>query len=135
MPQTTRGTQLARVRRCTGCKHCWMTHGWPWHRCAAAGVGPDGIPLVELSDEHALGPPSNCPKGFWDNLEPVDEEKGRAERVQRHLEYTWNKLQPFAGRMSGEEFGDALVELVQAGHMQQELAENLAEKAGVPLDE
>jgi len=77
-----RALKLARIRKCRFCEFRRTAPStlWKWPRCKAGGVDAKGDPLLELTDEFMEGPASNCPQGFWKDLEPIDLEENEATK-------------------------------------------------------
>ena len=60
------GLKLARIRRCRACGEWRAAPTWRWPHCVAAK------PEAEIDNAFTGGPESNCPRGTWQGLTPVD---------------------------------------------------------------
>ena len=85
------GIKAARIRRCHACPHRLTRHATvkEWPQCDFAGDGFD------LSDEFMEGEATNCPAGYWLELEPIDLEAEAAEQTARALDVQRERVAPF----------------------------------------
>ncbi len=85
------GTGLARLRVCHQCLNWYARSGnvEKWPHCDAVD------PPVELSRETMEGPDTNCPRGKWAGLDPVDLEAEadarKADKINRQTE-AWERI-------------------------------------------
>jgi len=119
------GLGWARLRVCHKCRNWYARSGdvERWPHCDAAR------PARELSREAMEGPASNCPRGKWDGLEPVDLEAERAQSRARMVERTsrsWKRvLDELVPAMSSQEVRPHLDNLVTERVFPQEVADVL----------
>ncbi len=134
------GEKLARIRKCQGhgasqkaCEHWRNNGGWPWPRCKATGEDGGGLPGLELNDEFFHGPETNCPLGKWAGLEPAVPPPPPTYEAQ--AERFIMRQDPLLKRLDNRNLSHALLELVAAGRMPREMADAIALKKGIDLDE
>ncbi len=126
------GLKMAQIRRCVACEFRWNATNWDWPRCAGAGFEEDGRPKLELNNVFMEGPASNCPRGYWDGLEPVDLEGERQAKQDRGVERMLEH--PLLKHLDNSALVEALEEMVATGRLPVEMAERVAERRGVNLD-
>ena len=97
------GEKKARIGRCARCEHRLNSPGWSWPRCAGSGYDSGNLPRIELNDQYMEGADSNCPKGHWTGLEPIDLEARQLQQEQRSLELLLEH--PFFRRLDDQEPG------------------------------
>ncbi len=119
----------ARRRVCHRCEH-WRVMSaeharWPF--C----IGGDA--QVDLSPEFLAGLHANCPLDRWRGVEPADLAAERAEAERRAAERQAEWMVPILAAalkriLSAEEKGAFLVDLVAAGRLRRDLAEETARR-------
>jgi hypothetical protein len=133
-----KGIVEARRRTCMECPHRRTAHAsvWRWHHCTFAGAGLSSIGEIVLSPEFFEGGEGICPAGKWSGLQPVDLEAERLANEAQARERSRTFVTPYLDAAlkripDPAEKGAFLVELVAAGKLRRDLADERAVQEGL----
>jgi len=130
------GTKLARIRRCSRCAHRFSKHAdfaGPHGYAKFCGFGGTGERYrIELHDDYMEGPDSNCPAGYWADLEPIDleveAEKERLVKARRQVTRLGPILELALGETPPEKRAAAIERVVTALGLEPEAKQTLTEE-------